>query len=73
MTGIFQFSLQDYKQTSIDFLLLLNADSNLHPVCSFHNSHLLIPFVIDFECIDLERMEFRMKYCLVLNFIFCII
>ena len=31
------------------FLLLLNTFPNLHPVCSFHNSDLLIPFVTDFE------------------------
>ena len=35
-----QFSLQAYKQKSIDFFLLLLLDkfSNLHFVCSFHNS-----------------------------------
>ena len=36
-------------------LLLLNEFPNLHPVYSFHNSDLLIPFVINFECLYLER------------------
>ena len=53
--------LQNYKKKkSIDLLsllllLLLNAFSNLHPVCSFRNSDLLIPFVIGFKCLYLDR------------------
>ena len=42
------------KNLFILLVLLLNAVSNFHPVCSFHNSDLLIPFVINFECLDLE-------------------
>ena len=62
MICVIQFSLQG-KQKCIDFflLLLLHAVSSLHPVCSVHNSDLLIPFVIDFECLYLDRRSFWMK------------
>ena len=72
MKCVFQFSLQDYKQKSIDFLkFLLNEFPNFHLVCTFYISDLLISFGIDFECM------FRLKVVLnevfsVLYFIFCI-
>ena len=45
MKYVFQFSLQNYKQKSIGLLsLLLKVFPNLHPVCSFHNTDLLIIF-----------------------------
>ena len=48
MKYVLEFSLQDYKQKSIDFLkLLLNEFPSLHLVRSFHNSDLLISIVID--------------------------
>ena len=39
-------------------LLLVNAFPNLDPVCSFHNSDSLTPFVIDFEYLHLDGREF---------------
>ena len=49
------FSLQNYKQKSIHlFLLLLNMFKSLHSVSSFHDSDLLIPFMINFECLYLD-------------------
>ena len=64
MKGIFQFSLQDYKQISIDLLLLLllllllNALHNLHPICSFLKLNLLKPFMIDIGRLYLDRRQF---------------
>ena len=48
MKYVFQFSLQDYKQKSIVFLLLLNAFPNLYPVRSFHWPGLKNPTCADF-------------------------
>ena len=36
---------------STAYYYYLNAFPNLHPVCSFHNSDLLILFAIDFDCL----------------------
>ena len=41
-------------------------------VCSFHNSNLLIAFVIDFEDLCFDWRWYWMNYYLVLYFIFCI-
>ena len=55
MICVFQFSLQNYEQKSIDLLLfVLNAVPNLNPVCSFHNLDFLIPFMIVIEFLYLE-------------------
>ena len=58
MTGVFQFSLHNYKQKSIEnFFIIISIECgfSLHQVCSFHISDLLIPFVTDFEILYLRQ------------------
>ena len=39
----------------IIIITIIECVSKLHPICSFHNSELLIPFVIDFEWLYLDQ------------------
>ena len=67
MKSVFQFSLQGCKQKSLDFfLLLLNMFPTLYSDNSFHNSDLIIPFMI-----DLGRNLEKNWPVLGQNFIFC--
>ena len=44
-----------FKQRSLIFLLLLSVIFILHLVCSFHNSDLIVLFIIDIELLYLAE------------------
>ena len=51
----FSVFIKDFKEKSLITLLLLSVVFILHLLCSFHNSDVNIPFIIDFEFLYLAE------------------